>query len=413
MSNTGNPVQANAGVDGVSLNNTALKSPGSRIATLDIARIFGLFTVYYGHIVEQTMYLGNAAAAQQYKFIYSFHMPLFFVLSGVIAKDWGNGGAVAFVKSRLASRVVPLLVFNAALCLISLVFTPAFPPIPLHTAANYGHAIVLTLTRLPAFDIPTWFLMCLVSVEVIHGLVYRFLRSSGLRIGIAIIAFYLGGYALNSKVDFFMDGDNYWIWNEAITMYAFYLIGVLIAHYEVLNISLPKGVAFVAALVAIAAVYVTYGLNEGPFRMKIPAVVILAAAHGNILWFVVTALAGIAAILLLAASVPAWGWLRSMGQNALIFFCFNGVVYHQVNPRLAHWFVGSWPQDGWSLWLYATGLTVFSLAAGVPVVAFLNRYVPQLVGKPTVSGPWLPALLKKEGSSSSAPDEAKAAWQKS
>jgi len=132
-----------------------------------------------------------------------------------------------------------------------------------------------------------------------------------------------------------------------------------------------------------AIVYFTYDLNQGPFRLKVSAVVILAAAHGQIAWFVVTALAGTAAILLLAAAMPAWRWLHFMGRNALIFFCLNGVVYHQVNPRLAHWFIASWPQDGWWLGVYATALSVLSLAAGVPVAMVLNRYLPQLVGRPS------------------------------
>jgi len=381
------------------------QNPVNRIAALDVARIFGLFTVYYGHVVEQTMYLGNPAAALQYKFIYSFHMPLFFVLSGVIARDWGSAmGPLGFLKSRLASRVLPLVAFNLALCLLSLAVTPAFPPIPLHSAADYGHAIVMTLTRLPVFDIPTWFLMCLVSVEILHALVFRFLRGSDLRIGVAIVAFYLAGYALNLEWNFFGDGDNYWLWNEAITMYAFYLVGVLIARRDLLGRSVPRAALIAAAIAAMAIVYFSYDLNHGPFRLKVAAVVILAAAHGQMAWFVVTALAGTAAILLLAAAMPAWHWLHFMGRNALIFFCLNGVVYHQVNPRLAHWFVASWPQDGWALGIYATGLSVLSLAAAAPAAIALNRYLPQLVGRPTVSGPWLPALLRTGGSSRQAQD---------
>jgi acyltransferase len=401
MGDTLDLARSSAGIDlAKPARKDALQNGLNRIAALDIARIFGLFTVYYGHVVEQTMYLGNPASALQYKFIYSFHMPLFFVLSGVIAKDWGKDmGLLTFVKSRLASRVVPLLAFNLALCLISLAVTPAFPPIPLHTAADYGHAIIMTLTRLPVFDIPTWFLMCLVSVEIIHALVFRLLRDSNLKIGAAIVVFYLAGYALNLQWNFLGGGDNYWFWNEAITMYAFYLVGVLIARHDVLGLSVSRGTLILAAIAAVAIVYFTYDLNQGPFRMKVSAVVILAAAHGQIVWFVLTALAGTAAILLLAAATPAWGWLRAMGQNALIFFCLNGVVYHQVNPRLAHWFIASWPQDGWWLGVYATGLSVLSLAAGVPVAMALNRYLPQLVGRPSVSGPWLPALLRTDRSS--------------
>jgi acyltransferase len=399
MGDSSGLAQSGAGVDRAKPDRAGSPDQGERFAALDIARIFGLFTVYYGHIVEQTMYLGNPASALQYKFIYSFHMPFFFLLSGVIARDWGRDmGPRAFVTSRLASRVVPLLAFNLALCLISLAITPAFPPIPLHTAADYGHAIVMTLTRLPAFDIPTWFLMCLVSVEVIHALLFRLLRDSDLKIGVAAAVFYLAGYGLNLSWNFFKDGDNYWFWNEAITMYAFYLVGVLIARRGALRINAPRAALLFGAAVAIAFVYFTYDLNQGPFRMKIPAVVILAAAHGDIFWFPVTALAGTAALLFLAAATPAWGWLSAMGRNGLIFFCLNGVVYHHVNPRLAHWFMASWPQNGWSLGVYAAGLSLVSLAVFAPVAMALDRYLPQLTGRPSASGPWLPALLRAEPS---------------
>ncbi len=34
---------------------------------MDIARFYGIVLVYYGHIVEQVMYTGSAAAAAQRK----------------------------------------------------------------------------------------------------------------------------------------------------------------------------------------------------------------------------------------------------------------------------------------------------------------------------------------------------------
>ena len=78
------------------------------------------------------MYLGNAAAAHRYKFIYSFHMPLFFVLSGLIAKDWARGAidrTIRKVAAHLADRAADLL--QRALALLSLIHRPDFPPIPL------------------------------------------------------------------------------------------------------------------------------------------------------------------------------------------------------------------------------------------------------------------------------------------
>ena len=54
------------------------KISAKRFDYVDIARFYGIFLVYYGHVVERFMYLKIEAATLQYKYIYSFHMVLFF-----------------------------------------------------------------------------------------------------------------------------------------------------------------------------------------------------------------------------------------------------------------------------------------------------------------------------------------------
>lgn len=373
-------------------------SSSVRLACADVARLIGIFLVYHGHVVERMMYLGNEAAAHQYKFIYSFHMPLFFVLSGLIAKDWAAEQSVAqFAKSRFVSRVVPLIFFNVALALLSLIHKPDFPPIPLDTGADYANAALMSALQLPVFDVPTWFLMCLVVVECIHFATFRFLRGSDARIVIAIVVFYLVGYALNSRFQLFQPGNyalpNWWIAYEAITMYAFHLVGVLIRRRGWLSGDLSWFVPALLAAAGVLVVLITYDLNQGPFRMGIGAVVILAAAHGHILWFPLTALAGTFAVLALGKLLERADWMAWLGRNALVLFCLNGVVYHHVNGPFAAWFTAAMPQDGWSVAVSATLLSIASLALAAPLVIALNRWLPQLVGRPTIQGPLLPRLL--------------------
>ena len=344
------------------------------------------------------MYLGNAAAAHQYKFIYSFHMPLFFVLSGLIAKDWAAEQSIGqFAKSRFFSRIVPLIFFNAAMALLSLIHKPDFPPIPLATGADYASAALMTALQLPVFNVPTWFLMCLVVVECIHYAVFRFLRGSDARILVAVVLFYLAGYALNSRFQFFQPGNyalpNWWIAYEAITMYALYLVGVLVRRWGWLSDDVAWFMLALLAIIGFAIVLFTYDLNQGPFRMKIDAVVILAAAHGHILWFPLTALAGTLAVLALGKLLERADWMAWLGRNALTLFCLNGIVYHHVNGPFAAWFMGGMPQDGWVVAASAALLSLLSIALAVQLVATLNRWLPQLVGRPTVSGPLLPRLL--------------------
>lgn len=368
-----------------------------RLAAVDIARFLGIILVYYGHVVERLMYLGNPAALHQYKLIYAFHMPLFFVLAGFIAKDWGAIMAPgAFARSRLMSRVVPLLAFNALLAGLSLVLPRDFPPFPLATAGDYGRAAIGTLVNLPVFDVPTWFLMCLVSVEAIHYVAFRYLRGSDLRIIAAAVVFYVAGYLLNREVEVFRLGDpmswNWWFLHEAIAVYAFYLLGVLMRRRGVLAAPARPAVLAAWALAAMAVVWLTYDLNQGPFRL-IQAVVILASGHGHMLWFPLTAVAGSIAVLALARLAPAAGWLTFMGRNALILFCLNGVVYHHLNGPLAKWFAAAMPASGLAVLGYALLTTALSLAAAVPLVLLLDRWVPQLVGRPAAEGPLLPRLL--------------------
>ncbi len=344
------------------------------------------------------MYLGNAAAAAQYKFIYSFHMPLFFVLSGFIAKDWAAEQSLGrFLKTRLTSRIVPLIFFNLLLVVLSFIAPRDFPPFPLDSAEHYLGAAISSLLNLPIFNVPTWFLMCLVSVEVLHFIFFRFLRGSDMRIVAAIVVFYAVGFVANREFDFVRLMDpfrwNWWFLNEAVTMYAFYVLGVMLRRRGVF--ATGEGSRWLYAGFAVAGfaiVAATYGLNEGPFRLNIDAVVILVAAHGDALWFPITAVIGSLAVLCLARALPPYRWITYMGANALTLFCLNGVFYHHINGPLAAWFTASLPRSGVSVAFFFAAATAVSLALTVPVVILLNRYLPQLIGRPTVSGPILPRL---------------------
>lgn len=64
-----------------------VESNDKRLQLIDVARFYGIALVFYGHFIEELMLLKNPIAASHYKFIYSFHMVLFIVLAGYVAKD--------------------------------------------------------------------------------------------------------------------------------------------------------------------------------------------------------------------------------------------------------------------------------------------------------------------------------------
>lgn len=362
-----------------------------RIPMLDVARFFGMILVYYGHIIERLMNLENVAAAAQYKFIYSFHMPFFFLLAGFTLAPQKNLLPVGrFFKRVLASRLVPYFFFSIALLLLTLIFSGWYVAVDLTKPAGYLEGVVATLLGFPVFNIPLWFMACLVSVEIIHFAVGRFLTSP-IKILVAAVAFYVGGFYLTLKVNL-LGGFTYWLVHEALVVYSFYLVGVLMRRESFMLGAQPRWRLLLASAICLLAVIFTWNLNQGPFQM-IQAVVIVLSGHGNIILFPLTALAGSLFVLLLAKSAGANKFFMFMGENALILFCLNGVFYHFLNGPFADWFVKTFPGHWGAVTGAGVGFTCVSLAFCAPLVLVLNKYFPQLVGKPRKAGPILPRLL--------------------
>ena len=152
------------------------KNNGERILLIDIARFYALVLVYYSHLIEKVMNLGEPTAALHYKFIYSFHMPLFFLLSGYISKR-EELPFCRFLQTRLASRIVPLIFFNLVQVALSFVFSGDFFLLDPTSFRGYLKALIRTATGLPVFNIITWFFFMLFTVEILNFFVIPILRA--------------------------------------------------------------------------------------------------------------------------------------------------------------------------------------------------------------------------------------------
>ena len=368
-----------------------------RILVIDIARFYAMALVFYGHFIERIMLLENPAAAAQYKFIYSFHMMLFFILAGYVARESDLAlGFVKYLKYRTLSRLLPFVFFTAVFMVLPVFFSEqAFPQLHLPSVKGYLTGLLNTAFGIPMFCVPSWFILMIFSVEMVHYAAFRFLKSNA-RILIGAAIFYVVGYWLNLELDIFnpvkgrIIGWNYLFIHEAVTMYAFYLLGVYLRRTKVLMEKVPPRIAVPGLIISFLIVLFTYNLNTGPFNFRpYDAVVIIFASHGHFLWFPVTAMAGSFCILFLARLTPPQKTIVRMGQNTLILMCLNGIFYHFFNPRVAKWAVENLPSSAPVVFGVGCAMTVASLALCIPLILLFNRYIPQLVGKPKIEGPLL------------------------
>lgn len=79
-----------------------------RIAYWDNARGFLILTVVYGHLIESTM-RGSPQLWASFLVIYSFHMPLFVFIAGLMSRYDRSSGQM---KKNLATLIAPYLVFE-------------------------------------------------------------------------------------------------------------------------------------------------------------------------------------------------------------------------------------------------------------------------------------------------------------
>ncbi|SFI12806.1 Fucose 4-O-acetylase [Selenomonas ruminantium] len=84
---------------------------------LDIVKFFAIFCVLWGHVVQQTCLLVNPNDDYIFRFIYTFHMPLFMGICGYFfAKSLRKYGRKYYIdnklKTRLLGLIIPMLSFG-------------------------------------------------------------------------------------------------------------------------------------------------------------------------------------------------------------------------------------------------------------------------------------------------------------
>lgn len=484
-------------------------APRSRLPWVDAAKAYGIFLVFYGHLVESVR---NPAALTQQKLVYAFHVPLFILLSGYLAHSAADLPPLwPFLKRQAATRVLPVVFF----CVLMMPFFPLhdalrdhLPVRPVHVRTDWidramcsslsppdaatqsparrklwealpaaaqaavwraaggeamstearediaaamdralsrsdlfaaedfaaaglsgrdrawlasdrasqptarvrdrnvhlmwqalfprqGHGgaedgwlqrAQMTLRGYTDFNTPVWFLVCLFVVELIHFGVVRLLPRPG-RVLAAIPVFYAVGWLVTRNVPLFSD---VWFARESVFLYAFYLMGYWLRRAHALERGGTWWSGVPLFVVGSVVLWLTFDHNPGS-RVFAPVVLINLSQHGDLLWFTLAAVAGCLAVVGLARVTPAWRPVSFTGRHTLVLMGLNGLFFEIVNRYLVA--VLDLPDAPSAVFFGCTVVTLACLAVCAPMVWALERYVPQLVGRPRSRGPLLPRLV--------------------
>jgi acyltransferase len=366
-----------------------------RISYLDRAKAIGMFLVFYSHFVEKlTFGVMDSAAALQWKLLYSFHMPLFFFLSGIFWRpDPGYNWRVAAGKFKL--RIIPVIIFEIISISLWLWFDPRFV-VPRKISAY--------LTGYPFANTVTWFLVCLFVLEIMAGILGRFVPLDKWKsIAFSILSFFGGLLILVRYRDFIrhLTGINvyFWFFNVAVAALSFYLMGFAFRSFFA---SLEKRGMWKAAIVLFATATVvlfgTYDLNQGPFvEGELPGVLMVASSFGNPFWFGVTAYAGLLSVLALARMIDIkWPPLDFVGRNTIIYLGISGICLNFIDSSVIS-MLNIRPATMMELVSYSTIYCVVVMSLFAPVVFGLRRWFPEFFGGRWTDTSLLPPMSKWPG----------------
>ncbi|MBQ7522127.1 MAG: acyltransferase family protein, partial [Clostridia bacterium] len=88
-----------------------------RVEYIDIAKGIGILLVMLGHIL---VYESDEVLAKIQNFIYSFHLPMFFIITGILCRryrSWENKSLSELLKGKLKTLIYPYFIFSAIMVL--------------------------------------------------------------------------------------------------------------------------------------------------------------------------------------------------------------------------------------------------------------------------------------------------------
>ncbi len=152
---------------------------------IDIARGIAIILVVLGHAVSE---YGTGFTGLEHV-IYSFHMPLFFVVSGLVFRLHDGEDFGSFAARRAKGLMLPYLLFAA------LIFASHLAEkVLLHTDSRFFETLrtpagllnTLLLTTKSAFS-NLWFLPCMLVAQMLLFAAVKYLKSKWLRAAICIL----------------------------------------------------------------------------------------------------------------------------------------------------------------------------------------------------------------------------------
>ncbi len=191
-----------------------------RIEALDVAKGLGMLFVVFAHVNYTPILL---------TLIYGFHMPLFFLLAGMVFQKKKYPSFGSFLKRRAKTLLCPYVLFYVASVLLRLIVMIAGGGITPDNKAQlikYIMQMFLSQGSGGVANAPLWFIPCLFVVESLYFFLSKLKKQY--RVPVCILLVFLG-WILESGLLPFRNKILPWSIDSALFALGFYAIGNICA----------------------------------------------------------------------------------------------------------------------------------------------------------------------------------------
>lgn len=187
----------------------------NRINWIDSAKGIAIILVVYGHII---LGLHNAGMWNtfnyhlQYSFIYTFHMPLFFMLSGLFLSKWVSRDANQAITQKARRLLIPYVVWSIIQGVVMIFLST-------DTNSNNDWTLLMRIPTTPFSQF--WYLYDLFFMFIFYYLLFRFLR-------LKLKWILLGALFIAPFASYI----NFWQFYRLFYYFFFFLLGSIIWEYR-------------------------------------------------------------------------------------------------------------------------------------------------------------------------------------
>ena len=321
-----------------------------RIEWIDAAKAIGVFLVFWGHI----LYGGSNLGGVINRAIYSFHMPMFFILSGYVMKS-DSLSFIDYCKNKIKRILLPALI----LYIITLPLYFYF----LDYSTESFKTIFMTIFYVKgscAYNSPIWFFFCMFQALIILKLIKITEVNNKFLIAILIGCLLVSYIGYESQWNYL----NLFGFNKCILGVFFMAIGILLK-----RISFEKRMVFCGAISFPVWIFTGVLLNDK---------VSMYGMHlGNFGLFVISSLAG---------SFAFFSFAKILKNSSMILLYSKWTIFivcsHYVLVTLFQWISARLSIGGTFVFDFVSALFVLmSLFVYKPICVFIEKRIPILMGK--------------------------------